>query len=119
MERQVDIVALERIQVDVSMILGVPILKATDPVSKLRVFGHLGKGLLLIVILPAFPAQQPLIARKPFRLIVQHRLIDRHRRTHLVRQELCHFPAVGLVDKAVFLLDQTNFVPLRLGVLAA
>ncbi len=43
LERQVDIVALERIQVDVSMILGVPILKATDPVSKLRVFGHLGK----------------------------------------------------------------------------
>ena len=119
LERQVDIVALERIQVDVSMILGVPILKATDPVSKLRVFGHLGKGLLLIVILPAFPAQQPLIARKPLRLIVQHRLIDRHRRTHLVRQELCHFPAVCLVDKAVFLLDQTNFVPLRLGVLAA
>ena len=119
LERQVDIVALERIQVDVSMILGVPILKATDPVSKLRVFGHLGKGLLLIVILPAFPAQQPLIAWKPFRLIVQHRLIDRHRRTHLVRQELCHLPAVCLVDKAVFLLDQTNFVPLRLGVLAA
>ena len=119
LERQVDIVALERIQVDVSMILGVPILKATDPVSKLRVFGHLGKGLLLIVILPAFPAQQPLIARKPFQLIVQHRLIDRHRRTHLVRQELCHLPAVCLVDKAVFLLDQTNFVPLRLGVLAA
>ena len=45
LERQVDIVALERIQMDVSMILGVPILKAADPVSKLRVFGHLGKGL--------------------------------------------------------------------------
>ena len=119
LERQVDIVALERVQMDVSMILGVPILKATDPVSKLRVFGHLRKGLLLIVILPAFPAQQPLIAGKPFRLIVQHRLIDRHRRTHLVRQEFCHLPAVCLVDKAVFLLDQTNFVPLRLGVLAA
>ena len=119
LERQVDIVALERIQVDVSMILGVPILKATDPVSKLRVFGHLGKGLLLIVILPAFPAQHPLIAGKPFRLIVQHCLIDRNRRTHLVRQELCRFPAVCLVDKAVFLLDQTNFIPLRLGVLAA
>ena len=104
---------------DVSMILGVPILKAADPISKLSVFGHLGKRLLLIVILPAFPAQQPLIARKPFRLIVQHRLIDRHRRTHLVRQEFCHLPAVCLVDKAVFLLDQTNFVPLRLGVLAA
>ena len=108
-------VAVSKMQANIQFM----ILKAADPVSKLRVFGHLGKGLLLIVILPAFPAQQPLIAGKPFRLIVQHRLIDRHRRTHLVRQEFCHLPAVCLVDKAVFLLDQTNFVPLRLGVLAA
>lgn len=108
-------VAVSKMQANIQFM----ILKAADPVSKLRVFGHLGKGLLLIVILPAFPAQQPLIAGKSFRLIVQHRLIDRHRRTHLVRQEFCHLPAVCLVDKAVFLLDQTNFVPLRLGVLAA
>lgn len=51
--------------------------------------------------------------------VIGYGTVDRHRRTHLVRQELCHLPAVCLVDKAVFLLDQTNFVPLRLGVLAA
>ena len=119
LERQVDVVALEGVQVDISLILHVPILKSLDPCRELRTFGHLRERLLLIVIFTALPAQQPFITRKPFRLIVQHRLIDGDRCAHLAGQKLCHLSAVCFVDKAVFLLYQTDFVPLRRGVLTA